>query len=184
MSTAVADKVEVLAEAGVGRPVVALADGLAASPALAALAQRFQVTVVKAASAEALAAWIAASGAEAVGVLASGAQVATALAAAEACETIKALVLVSPQGVLPVERRPGGPAPKAVLVGSLDASQPRDALAAYRRALPASHVVLMYGAGADIAAERPDAFADVAGDFFDRQGRFAFMTTSAAVLPD
>jgi hypothetical protein len=41
--------------------------------------------------------------------------------------------------------------------------------------------VLVYGAGADIAAERPEALAAAAGDFLDRQGRFNLMTESMAL---
>jgi hypothetical protein len=49
----------------------------------------------------------------------------------------------------------------------------RPPLADYRRALHAS-TVLVFDAGADILADRPDAFASAAGDFLDRKARFAF----------
>jgi hypothetical protein len=42
--------------------------------------------------------------------------------------------------------------------------------------------VLVYGAGADIVADRPDALASAAGDFFDRQGRFFNLMTETMAL--
>ncbi len=68
-----------------------------------------------------------------------------------------------------------------MLIGTLDEAQPPGAAASYRTRLSRSNVVLVYGAGADIAGDRPDAFARVAGDFLDRQGRFAFMTDTLAL---
>jgi hypothetical protein len=39
--------------------------------------------------------------------------------------------------------------------------------------------VLVFNAGADILADRPDAFASAAGDFLDRKARFAFAESMA-----
>jgi pimeloyl-ACP methyl ester carboxylesterase len=187
-------------ELGVGAPVMALGDGFANSAAHQALARRFRVIVIDTeglapeAAGRAVADWAAAAGLEGVGFLGLGGDAAAALWAAQAAgEGAKSVVLVSPQG-LPVGGAPANdetPAhlltqvsvPKAVLIGSRDSSQPKEALSLYKRALSRSHVVLVYGAGADVAGDRPDAFADAAGDFFDRQGRFNFMTESVALLP-
>jgi hypothetical protein len=187
ITEAKASDVAIVAELGEGRPVLALADGFAGSPAHQALARRFRVTVLSADSGEALAAWIGAGGLDKVGLLASGPKAAVALAAAEAAgERIQSMVLVSPDGVIDASGEPpavrrGGAAPKAVLIGSLDRSQPPGALSLYRKALAACHPVLVFGAGRDLAADRPEAFADVAGDFLDRQARFALSTESVAL---
>jgi pimeloyl-ACP methyl ester carboxylesterase len=186
-----------LTEAGGGRPVVVFAQGFAGSAAHHALARRFQVFATSEAKAsprelgEAAAAWAADRGFESVGFVGAGDLAAAALWAASAAgERANAVVLVSP--ALPLDDDAadvGGlgalltevKAPKAVLISTQDAGQPREAAALYRRRLSRSNVVLVFGAGPDIAAERPDAFARVAGDFLDRQGRFAFMTESVAL---
>jgi hypothetical protein len=179
-AAAVAGRIEAVSELGEGPPVVVLADGFAGSPAHQALARRFRVIVlapIDHASGPAVAAWLGEAGIADGGVLGVGDKAPAALAAAIAAGA-RALVLVSPAGLAP----PEGPIPAtAVLVGSRDPGQPRDALALYRRMLPGCRTVLVYGAGADIAAERPEALAAAAGDFLDRQGRFNLMTESMAL---
>jgi hypothetical protein len=165
-------------ELGTGRPVVALGAGFAGSAAHHALALRFRVIAFDGVEAQAIADWIAGAGLGGVGFLGIGPAAATALAAATAAaERARSVVLVSP-GELPETDLK---TPKAVLIGSLDSAQPRDALSRYRRALPRCSTVLVYGAGADIPADRPAAFADAAGDFLDRQERFALATESVAL---
>ena len=173
-----------LVELGTGRPVVALGAGFAGSAAHHALARRFRFIAVDVGdrsplvAGEAIATWVASAGLEAVGFLGIGRSVDATLAAAAAVgEQARSIVLVSPAGVPETDLR----TPKAVLIGSQDAAQPRDALSSYRRALVRCSTVLVYGAGADIPADRPDAFADVAGDFLDRQERFALATESVAL---
>ena len=168
-------------ELGDGPPVVALGAGFAGSEAHRLLAKRFRVIALDGDGAAA-AQWAADAGLEKVGFLGLGAGAAEALAAAEAAgERTRCVVLASPAGF------PAGPptlrTPRAVLIGTRDPGQPRDAVPAWRRALPGCNVVLVYDAGANVAADRPQAFADAAGDFLDRQGRFGFMTESVAVLP-
>jgi pimeloyl-ACP methyl ester carboxylesterase len=186
-----------LVEAGDGRPVVVFAKGFSDSAAHKALARRFQVFVADDAKAsprelgEAAAAWTLNRGFEAVGFVGAGDLAAAALWAASAAgERASAVVLISPELSLDDDAQDAGglgalltevKTPKAVLIGTQDAGQPREAAALYRRRLSRSNVVLVFGAGADIAAERPDAFARAAGDFLDRQGRFAFMTESVAL---
>jgi pimeloyl-ACP methyl ester carboxylesterase len=174
-------------ELGEGAAVVVMGDGFANTEAHRLLATRFRVVAIDAAAApEAVAAWVAGQGLEGVGFLGLGTSATVALKAAEAsAERAKCVVLVSPQP-LPASPDPIAPGlrlPKAVLIGSRDASQPRDAISVWRRALPGSNVVLVFDAGADVVADRHQAFADAAGDFLDRQGRFAFMTESVARLP-
>jgi pimeloyl-ACP methyl ester carboxylesterase len=168
-------------ELGDGPPVVALGAGFADSEAHRLLARRFRVIVLDC-DGDAAARWVAEAGLETVGFLGLGEGAAVALAAADAAgERTRCIVLASP-GAIPSEPS-ASRAPKAVLIGTTDASQPRDAVSLWRRALPPCNVVLVYGAGADVAGDRPQAFADAAGDFLDRQGRFGFATESVAVLP-
>jgi hypothetical protein len=178
---------------GDGPLVLALSAGFAGSAGHAALAKRFRVLVADLPTGDAGQAGrdLAAKAGESatVGLLAFGDAASAAVHAAAALgERASALVLVSPQG-LPLGDAASDlgrlltttPTPKAVLIGSRDDGQPRDALSRYRRGLTRCSPVLVYGAGADIAADRPDAFADVAGDFLDRQARFAFATETVAL---
>jgi dienelactone hydrolase len=157
----------------VGRPVLALG-AAAGSPGLAALAARFRVFAL--ANASGAAAWLAGQTFDALGVVAVGAAASEGLSlAAAAGEKVDALVLVSPTGLTQTEgERPTTPV--CVLVGDRDAAAAP--LADYRRALHAA-TVLVFDAGADILADRPDAFASAAGDFLDRKARFAFADSVA-----
>jgi pimeloyl-ACP methyl ester carboxylesterase len=188
-----------LVTAGKGRPVIVFAAGFASSPAHLALAERFRVIVADGAAlspralGEAAATWAAEEGLDEVGLVGAGALAAAALWAARvAGDRASAIVLVSPDlplgdGIDDDDQAALRPlltevtTPKAVLIGTLDAGQPRNAAALYRTRLSRANVVLVYDAGADIAADRPDAFARVAGDFLDRQGRFAFMAGTLAL---
>jgi hypothetical protein len=170
---------------GSGRPVVALApESFVTGAAAQALGRRFKVSAISAgAGAGDVAAWIAKQGFESVGLIAFGALAPTAFEVA-AATPLAALVVVSPEG-LPTDagalaRVKAVETPKCVLLGSADRSQGADAPARYLSGLGAN-VVLVYAAGPDIAADRPEALATAAGDFLDRQGRFAFMTESVAV---
>lgn len=184
--TAIQSAAKVLSEQGQGRPVVALGAGFSGSPAHAALARGFRVIALDANDGQAAADWIAAQGFETCGLLALGEAAPAALtAAALAGEKVNAAVFVSPQGLLGNDSvaplLTSAPAPKCVLVGCDDKAQPRDAAARYKTSLSRSNVVLVWEAGADIAADRPEALASAAGDFLDRQGRFGFVTDSVAV---
>lgn len=173
-------------EAGEGRPVLVLGAGFAGSAAFTALAKRFRVLVMDAAPAD-ITAWIAERGFDKLGLVGLGAAAGPALAAAAAAgEAVNALVLVSPLG-LPLGDADGPlkpllwdvATPKCVLYGDRDPAARN--LAALKTELFRSYVVLVFDAGTDIAAERPEAFASAAGDFLDRQGRFNFITDSVAI---
>ena len=162
-----------VAELGLGRPVLVLG-AAAGSPGLAALASRFRVFAL--ADPGAAADWVAAQGFETLGIVGVGQASAAALSLVrDLGEKADALVLVSPSGQAPADgERPS--APVCVLIGDRDtAAAP---LADWRRALHAS-TVLVFDAGADILANRPDAFASAAGDFLDRKARFAFAESVA-----
>jgi hypothetical protein len=160
-------------ELGVGRPVLVLG-AAPGSPGLAALAARFRVFAM--ADDAAAAAWVGAQGFEALGVVGVGEAAATALGLVrELGETADALVLVSPAG-LQLGEGERSTTPVCVLLGDRDAAAAP--LAHWRRSLHAS-TVLVFDAGADILADRPDAFASAAGDFLDRKARFAFAESMA-----
>lgn len=158
---------------GLGRPVLVLG-AAPGSPGLAALAARFKVFAT--ADDASAANWVSAQGFEALGVVGIGGAARAALTLIRGLgETADALVLVSPVGLELVEgERPS--APVCVLVGDRDAAAAP--LAHWRRALHAN-TVLVFDAGADILADRPDAFASAAGDFLDRKARFAFAESMA-----
>ena len=160
-------------ELGVGRPVLVL--GVApGSPGLVALAGRFRVFAL--ADPGAAAGWAATQGFETLGVVGIGAAASAALDLVRTLgEAADALVLVSPSG-LQLDEGERLATPICVLVGDRDAGAAP--LADYRRSLHAS-TVLVFDAGADILADRPDAFASAAGDFLDRKARFAFAESMA-----
>ena len=162
-----------VAESGVGRPALVLG-AAPGSPGLAALATRFRVFAL--ADTGGAADWVAAQGFETLGVVGVGDAAGAALELASALgEAADALVLVSPAAPPPADaQRPA--APVCVLIGDRDADAAP--LADWRRALHAN-VVLVFDAGADILADRPDAFASAAGDFLDRKARFAFADSAA-----
>jgi hypothetical protein len=173
-------------EAGEGRPVLVLGPGFAGSAAFTALAKRFRVVAMDRAPVD-VGAWIAEQGFETLGVVGIGDAAGAALAAAAAAgEAANAVVLVSPVG-LPLGEADGplkpllknAPASKCVLIGDRDPDARN--LAAYKTSLSRSHVVLVFDAGTNVAADRPDAFASAAGDFLDRQGRFNFVAESVAI---
>ncbi|HVN02051.1 MAG TPA: hypothetical protein VMT68_17760 [Caulobacteraceae bacterium] len=171
-------------EMGAGPPVVALGASFAGSDAHRLLAARFRVIAMETDgdAGAAAAQWVTDAGLEQVGFLGVGAGGTDALAAAvEVGERARCVVLASPGP-------PPDPqvlrTPKAVLIGTDDPAQPPDAVSAWRAALAPCHVVLIYEGGGDVAAIRPRAFAEAAGDFLDRQGRFGFASKSVAVEPD
>jgi pimeloyl-ACP methyl ester carboxylesterase len=175
-----------ITQAGEGRPVLVLGPGFAGTAAFDALAKRFRVLAMDTAPAD-VPAWIAEQGFGKLGIVGIGEAAGAAVAAAAAGdEAIDALVLVSPIG-LPLGDADGPlkavmkaiPVPKCVLIGDRDpAARP---LADYKTALARSLVVLVFDAGADILAERPDAFVSAAGDFLDRQARFSFVAEDVAI---
>jgi pimeloyl-ACP methyl ester carboxylesterase len=189
--TAAGVKVRIVG-AGKGAPVVALAVGFGGSAAHRALAERFRVIALETAEKDAgkvgEAAASLATGDEKVGLLAIGDQAGAALVAAQTLgERANAVVFASPRGLLGASDGPVAPllrgvlSPKLVMLGYDDKDAPKDAVTQYKKGLSRSNVMLIYAAGADIAADRPQAFADVAGDFLERQDRFRFMTESVAI---
>ena len=74
--------------------------------------------------------------------------------------------------------------PTLVLFGTLDRTIPPEMGRHYRELMPGSaNLVLVYDAGHLIAAERPDAFAEVVDDFLDRHAAFLVSRTETVIHP-
>ena len=70
-----------------------------------------------------------------------------------------------------------------VLLGTHDAGAPPGLGARYKALLPNCHLVFVYDAGRDIAAGRPEAFADVVADFLERREAFVINRTPTRIHP-
>jgi dienelactone hydrolase len=179
-----------LATAGTGRPVLAFGAGFAGSVAHLALARRFQVIAIDPVPSgddlpREIADWIAAQGWKLVGFVGLPGAALPALAAAAATPQANAIVLVSPAGLdaAGAALRQAAP-PKLVLLGTKDRQVGDGAASRLKRDLTQCSVVFVFDAGSDPAADHPAAFAQVAGDFLDRQARFIFAAESVALDPD
>ena len=70
--------------------------------------------------------------------------------------------------------------PVLVLTGTRDGAEGGDR---YRRLLPNCHFMLVYDTGPDIGAERPEALAYIAQEFFERRDLFLVSRESGMTLP-
>jgi pimeloyl-ACP methyl ester carboxylesterase len=70
-----------------------------------------------------------------------------------------------------------------VVFGTLDGVIPPDMGRIYKELMPNAHLVFVYDAGHAIAAERPEAFAEVVGDFLERTDAFVISRTKTVMLP-
>ena len=73
--------------------------------------------------------------------------------------------------------------PTLVLWGTLDRLIPSDMGRVYRELMPNCHLVLVYDAGHLIDAERPEACAEVIGDFCERHEAFLISRTDTLIHP-
>lgn len=73
--------------------------------------------------------------------------------------------------------------PTLVLFGTLDRVIPNTMGRIYKELLPSCQFSLVYDAGHVIAAERPEAFAEIVGDFLDRHEAFAISRTETVLHP-
>ena len=78
---------------------------------------------------------------------------------------------------------PGLPMPVLVLFGTLDHVIPPDMGRHYKTLLPNCHLVFVYDAGHLIGAERPEAFAEVVGDFLERREAFVISRRGTVIHP-
>jgi pimeloyl-ACP methyl ester carboxylesterase len=117
------------------------------------------------------------------GILAAGPRAGEALRAALAAPGgLGAIVLLSPPPLAVLDADIAGrlreiETPVLALFGTDDPAAPPEAGHAWRRGLPTCFQFFIYGAGADMANERPDAVAMLVADFFRRGDRFLVKTT-------
>jgi pimeloyl-ACP methyl ester carboxylesterase len=175
-------------EAGAGEMVVAIVDGerpLTRAYALLAERRRLLVFAIPAdagaplQAAQRIGAALAALGVERFDLMGEGEGAAAALQLCLARQgDVGAVVLAAPKGqpedgLREVER------PVLVLCGTRDGSDAGDR---YRRLLRDCHLMFVYDAGADIGAERPEALAYIAGEFFERRDLFLVSRESGMIL--
>jgi len=180
-------------EAGSGEAMVAITgDGRLPTRAHSLLAERRRV-IVFSMTAEAgspqevarrIATAVAALGIERFDLMGEGAGAAAAMWLALAPEAeIGSVVLVAPAsalGSLPDEAFREIKRPVLVLCGTKDQS---DASARYRALLPDCHFMFVYDAGPTIGAERPEALAFIAQEFFERRDLFLVSRENGMVFP-
>jgi pimeloyl-ACP methyl ester carboxylesterase len=164
---------------GVGEPERTAAHAL--------LSRRFRVILLEvgepAATPETIVRAIDRLGLETFNLLAGAAASRLALGVAlEVPERVAALVLEAPTAIRE-ERRVGELAtPTLVLHGTLDPVAP----AVGRRIatlMPNCHLVFVYAAGPAIGVDRPEAFAEVVGDFLERHEAFVIRRTVTVIHP-
>ncbi len=73
--------------------------------------------------------------------------------------------------------------PTLVLWGTLDRMIPSETARIYKELMPNCHLVLVYDSGHAMDAERPEAFADVVGDFIERHEAFLISRTETLIHP-
>ena len=176
-------------EAGSGETIVAIVgDGGLPTRAHALLAERRQVLVfaMKAGAgtpheaARRIAAEVVALGIERFDLMGEGAGAATAMWLALAPEAkVGSIVLAAPDG-LPDEAFREIKRPVLVLSGTSDQSDGGDR---FRTLLPDCHFMLVYDTGPAIGAERPEALAFIALEFFERRDLFLVSRESGMVFP-
>jgi len=81
------------------------------------------------------------------------------------------------------DRMRGVEAPVLVLFGTLDRVMPPEMGRLYKTLLPNCHLVFVYDAGHSIGAERPEAFAEVVGDFLERHEAFVISRRETMIYP-
>lgn len=73
--------------------------------------------------------------------------------------------------------------PVLVLFGTLDQVMPPEMGRIYKTLLPNCHLVFVYDAGHEISTDRPEAFAEVTGDFLARHEAFVINRTPTLIHP-
>ena len=73
--------------------------------------------------------------------------------------------------------------PTLAVFGTRDDVAPPEMARAYKDVLPNAHLVFVYDAGHAISADRPDAFAEVVGDFLERREAFVISRTATVIHP-
>jgi pimeloyl-ACP methyl ester carboxylesterase len=73
--------------------------------------------------------------------------------------------------------------PTLVLFGTLDRVIPPEMGRHYKTLLPNCNLVLVYDAGHAISTDRPEAFAEVVGDFVERREAFVISRNETVIHP-
>jgi pimeloyl-ACP methyl ester carboxylesterase len=73
--------------------------------------------------------------------------------------------------------------PTLVVFGTLDSVASPEMGRIYKEIIPGSHLVFVYDAGHAIAAERPEAFAEVVSDFLQRNDAFLISRARTVIFP-
>lgn len=73
--------------------------------------------------------------------------------------------------------------PTLVVFGTRDGVTPPETGRVYRETMPNCNYVLLYAAGHDAAADRPEAFANLVSDFFARREAFVVSQRSSLLNP-
>ena len=73
--------------------------------------------------------------------------------------------------------------PTLVLFGTQDKVIPAEMGRIYKELIPDAHLVFVYDAGHALMVERPEAFAEVVTDFFERTDAFIISRTKTVVFP-
>jgi pimeloyl-ACP methyl ester carboxylesterase len=187
-------------EAGRGTPLVHLhgAGGPRLTPAHDLLARRFRVIAFEVpgfgqSPEEVLAATMAraidALGLGTFNLMGTSLGGKTALwLALQAPERVLALVLEAPAAIPDRDaelesRLPGLATPALVLHGTLDPVIAPAMGRVYKELMPGCHLVFVYDAGHAISTERPEAFAEVVGDFLERHEAFVISRAETVIHP-
>jgi pimeloyl-ACP methyl ester carboxylesterase len=185
-------------EAGKGIALVHLvsADALALTPAHGLLARTFRVVALEVPDGARDGGAVAARaltqlGLEAFNLMATATTAPAALALAlQAPARVRSVVLESPAAAAPGV---GDPAlqtrlaeiatPTLILMGTLDDATAAAVGRAYQARIPGCHLAFVYAAGAAIAAERAEAFAEIVGDFCERRDAFVISRATTLINP-
>lgn len=178
-------------EAGQGPPLVHLQGALRLTPAHDLLCRHFRVLVFETAGAdrspETMGRAMANVGLDTFNLMATSLASRTALRVAlQAPGRIRALVLEAPRGErdADLERRlPSLATPTLVLCGTRDRGDAPATGRILKALLPGGHLVFVYDATDAISGDRPEAFAEVVGDFFERHEAFVISRTATVIHP-
>jgi len=174
-------------ETGDGPALVHLAATGELTPAHTLLGRRFRVIVLdtpeRGLAPSAVLGGLATLGVERFSLLGSAMTVNTALDVALAApERVLGLVLESPRSIGAGADLAALGMATCLLCGTLDA----EAAPAARRCaalIPNAHLVFVYAAGRTIAHDRPEAFAEVVGDFLERHEAFVISRATTVIHP-
>ena len=73
--------------------------------------------------------------------------------------------------------------PTLVLFGTVDRVIPPDMGHFYKELMPNCHLAFVYDAGHAISTDRPEAFTEIVGDFFERREAFVISRTATVIHP-